>query len=384
MAYNLLKGTVEGSVDQHADQEIEGVKVFKNVVSASIFYDTEAQSPCATESNVALRHLKSPTKNGVIIYDADKKARTSRNLKLEGNVLLAQHAIITKLTGSGGGLTNLQAEHIVGQLGASSIQYDRGIEAYREHLRVKVGPGLKVDEEGVSLNLRPNGALNADTNQLTINIKDSLSVTEKGQNLSDQDLLLVHDANRNEARHTTTKNFYDKYLSSKVPHPGGSPHSVQYRQGKEFAGSADLTFEPQSATLSVGKAISVPRLKTAHRLYSNGELHVNGALYKNISLVTQKQYQFKETDHTVLLDPSENKIIAILPAAKDNEGRVITIKRICGGPEKYKIVSAYPVVIRTEGEFIDFSHEVILKSNYSVRTFHSDGTKWWVTNRTGS
>ena len=29
MAYNVLKGAVEGSVDQHADQEIGGVKVFK-------------------------------------------------------------------------------------------------------------------------------------------------------------------------------------------------------------------------------------------------------------------------------------------------------------------------------------------------------------------
>ena len=48
MAYNVLKGKVEGSVDQHADQEIEGVKVFKNTISASIFYDTDAQSPCAT------------------------------------------------------------------------------------------------------------------------------------------------------------------------------------------------------------------------------------------------------------------------------------------------------------------------------------------------
>lgn len=37
MAYNVLKGIVEGSVDQHADQEIGGVKVFKNTVSASVF-----------------------------------------------------------------------------------------------------------------------------------------------------------------------------------------------------------------------------------------------------------------------------------------------------------------------------------------------------------
>ena len=37
MAYNVLKGAVEGSVDQHADQEIDGVKVFKSTISASVF-----------------------------------------------------------------------------------------------------------------------------------------------------------------------------------------------------------------------------------------------------------------------------------------------------------------------------------------------------------
>ena len=45
MAYNVLKGSVDGSVDQHADQEISWVKVFKNTISASVFYDTDAQSP---------------------------------------------------------------------------------------------------------------------------------------------------------------------------------------------------------------------------------------------------------------------------------------------------------------------------------------------------
>ena len=33
MAYNILKGSVEGSVDQHGDQEINGIKIFKNTPS---------------------------------------------------------------------------------------------------------------------------------------------------------------------------------------------------------------------------------------------------------------------------------------------------------------------------------------------------------------
>ena len=35
MAYNILKGSVEGSVDQHGDQEIDGIKVFKSTISAN-------------------------------------------------------------------------------------------------------------------------------------------------------------------------------------------------------------------------------------------------------------------------------------------------------------------------------------------------------------
>ena len=384
MAYNLQKGAVPGSVDQHGDQEIEGVKVFKSVISASVFYDTDAQSPCATENNVALRSLNAPVKNGIVVYDSAKQARTSPYFKLEGDVLIAQHAIITHLTGSGGGISDLQAHNIKGRIKASQVSYSNGIECHREALRIKAGPGVIVESTGVSLNLRPNGALNADSNQLTVNIKDSLSITERGQNLSDQDLLLVHDVNRNEVRHTTAQNFYDKYLSTKVPQPGGAPQSVQYRQGKEFVGSSNLTFEPKNSILAVGGTVSAPKLASTHRLHAHGEFHCNGAIYKTIKTVSDAHYEFQNSDHTVLLDPTEHKIVAILPPAKDNPGRVITVKRICGNVNKYKLVTSYSVVIRTEGETIDFSNEITLKSNYSLRTFHSDGIKWWITNRSGT
>ena len=75
MAYNILKGTVEGSVDQHADQEIGGVKIFKNTVSASVFYDTDSQSPCATLKDVAITDIKGAAKNSVLIADKETGAR---------------------------------------------------------------------------------------------------------------------------------------------------------------------------------------------------------------------------------------------------------------------------------------------------------------------
>ena len=57
MAYNVLKGLVEGSVDQYGDQQIEGVKVFKSTISASVFYDTDAESPCATLKDVGIKKV---------------------------------------------------------------------------------------------------------------------------------------------------------------------------------------------------------------------------------------------------------------------------------------------------------------------------------------
>ena len=101
-------------------------------------------------------------------------------------------------------------------------------------------------------------------------------------------------------------------------------------------------------------------------------------------MVTDKEYDFQDVDNTVLFSPTNNKIVATLPPAKDNNGRVITIKQICGHEERFKISKAYGVTIRTRGEMIDFSSEITIKSNYSTRTFHCDGANWWIINRSGS
>jgi hypothetical protein len=85
-----------------------------------------------------------------------------------------------------------------------------------------------------------------------------------------------------------------------------------------------------------------------------------------------------------LFDASENKIIATLPLARDCNGRVLIIKKICDETLKYKITANHSLVIRSRGELIDFSNEITMKSNYSTRTLQSDGIKWWIINRSGS
>ena len=87
MAYNVLKGIVEGSVDQHADQEIEGIKVFKSTISASVFYDTDAQSPCATVKDVALTKINGATKNSILVYNGAGEATVNYNLTFSDDML---------------------------------------------------------------------------------------------------------------------------------------------------------------------------------------------------------------------------------------------------------------------------------------------------------
>jgi hypothetical protein len=385
MAYNVLKGAVEGSVDQHADQEIDGVKVFKNTVSAATFYDTDAQSPCATENNVALNRLSRETPRGILVYEGDKVARTNRDLTLdENNILRARHAVIGTLTGSGAGLTDLRATKLIGKVRAESIEYGRGLESYRDELKVKGAEGIKVDKEGVSVDLYPNSGLGYIHDKLTIKAKNALSITHQGQNASDDDLVLIHDTDRGEVRHSTLKNLYENYINFKIPHPQGPKYALQYKGQREFEGTPDLMFDPRSSTLDVEGSVNTLKLKVASHLESNGELRANGALYKGIKVVTDAQYDFKDTDNTVLFSPTKHKIVATLPPAKESAGRVITVKQICGSDDRYKISKAYGVTIRTEGEMIDFSREVAMKSNYSVRTFHCDGDNWWIINRSGS
>ena len=101
MAYNVLKGNVEGSVDQHADQHIDGVKVFKNTVRASVFYDTDAGAPCVTTKDVAIATLEGSAKNGIITLEGGRTAKVHHNLSFDGDTLGAPQVCAQVFQGSG-------------------------------------------------------------------------------------------------------------------------------------------------------------------------------------------------------------------------------------------------------------------------------------------
>jgi len=379
MAYNVLKGKVAGSVDQHGDQLIDGVKVFKNTVSAATFYDTDAQSPCATENNVALKKISKEVEGGILIYKANKVASTDRHLRFGEDGIFRTHvAVIGNVTGSGGGLTDLRASRLIGKVSARSIDFGAGLDSHGSSLKVKPAAGIKVTTEGVSLNLFSLGGIDCENGKVTLNHRNTPKITENGQNISDDDLLLLHDADRREVRHTTFKNLYDNYIKFKTPHPQGSRYSLQYRGKNTFEASAALVFDPRESKLKVDGVVD------AHMAVVSRALYNGGAAYRGIKTVSAPEYGFTPYDNTVLFDASNNPIVAILPPADGNEGRVITIKRICADDARYKIKPTHKLVIRAEHQLIDFNKEIVIQGNYSTRTLQSDGKKWWIINRSGS
>ena len=381
MAYNVVKGKIGGVVAQEGDQEIEGIKVFKDVLSASIFYDTDAQSPCATENKVAFDEMTFGVPTGIVVYQEDKKVKTHSNLTFDGITLRVDEGAFKKVSGRGTGLRDIPADKLVGKISTDAINFGAGLESHQGKLQVSGKNGIKVQDHGIAVDVLSDGGLDFKNQKLTVNPRNTLNVATNGQNVSDGDLLLMYDLTRGEVRHTTFKNLYDASIAPKVPLPGGVRHSIQYKGAKECKGSPNLVFDPGNDVLAVKGTVKALDAQISEKLEINGALEINGSLYKDIKVVKDKTYHFQPMDSTVLFDTTEHLIKAILPIPKDNRGRIITIKTFA--EQKYKL-SSYPLTITTESGLIDFSKEIRIKNNYSIRTFHCDGSNWWIVNRSGT
>ena len=384
MAYNVLKGTVAGSVDQHGDQEIGGVKVFKNTISASVFYDTDAQSPCATLKDVAIQSINEGKKTGIVTYEGDSKGKAHYNLTFDGKVLKGTTANFDNFVGGASGLIKIPAGELTGLMSADIVKHGNSLHSDKGTLEINKGDGIKITESGVSLDLAPNGALKFENGKVKVQIDNTLDVSISGQNISDNDTILMYDASRGDLRHTTFKNIYDGFINLKIPHAAGTINSIQLKGRKGFSASDTFTFDTSSNTLQVKGNSKTLCAEVSQELISNGKTEINGSLFKSIKTISEFDYEVQDNDSTLLVDITNNSSTIVLPNAKNNYGRVINIKGIIGEQQKYRIRSNNSVKIVTNGELIDFTKEIILKSNYSSRTFHSDGNKWWIINANGS
>ena len=371
MAYNVLDGAVDYSttqhtelVDAHANQEIKGTKT---IVGTLIAKDgREIVPPAITE-------IEGGSKNALLTYQMDSKAKAEFNLTFDGKTLVTKDIRAQNFQGSGAELTNLPADRFNGAISARFLELGHGIKDVRNKLQVQSGNGLTADSEGVSVSLISKGALAFKNKRLVVDPKSCSSVTAGGQNLSDDDLVVLHDVSRSEVRNTTLANLYSSYVDSKIPHSAGPLNSLQLKAKNGFSASPSLTFQEN--------VLNVDGKVTADALVVSGRTDFEGVVTRNIKTVSSQVYDIESTDYTVLCDTSNNKMKVTLPPACDNKGRVVIIKKI--NTDKFKL-KADSLTIDAEGGEIDFRKSVEVKFTYSTLTLQSDGTKWWIIGRTGT
>lgn len=375
MAYNVLKGAVEGSVDQHADQEIEGVKVFKNIVSASVFYDTDAQSPCATLKDVAITAIIGASETALLTRGTSTNIVAHHDLTYSDGTLKVK-AINTKtIAGSAAKMTDIPHNQFVAPIKADFIELGRGLKNVRGKLQVENAAGIKNTEEGISLSLKGNGGLSISGGDLKIDPQKTLAVTEGGQNLSDNDLLVITDVSRGAVANTTLANFYENYVQVKMPHAAGSKGAIQLKGNSGFDGTSTLWYDLTKNQLNIEGTIQTQNLEVENTL------HCRGAVIANIKTIKSETYEIEATDYTILCDSIDNTINIVLPPACNHTGRILSIKKT--NQQKYNLRS-FPVIINVKEGTIDINDQVVLKMNYSCRTFQSDGENWWVIGAKGT
>jgi hypothetical protein len=375
MAYNILKGVVEGSVDQHADQEIGGIKIFKNTISASVFYDTDAQSPCATMKDVAITKIKGAAKNSIIVYDRETGAKSHHNFTYDGEVLHAPIIRGSILEGDAHKLFNLPVDKFVGNISAADINYGLGLHNVRGTLQLELGSGLCFDENRVEVSVGLKSGLSHKNGKLIIEPTRTQPINKDGQNLTDQDVLIVADVSKGTTNSTTLGNLYKNYVEPRIPHASGVSTQIQFKGVSEFESSPNLTFDAASNLLNVEGKI---RSDSAH---IEGDLRCAGAVRHNIIMVSDNHYDISDSDYTVLCNTGKNQVKVNLPPACNHKGRVLIIKKT--DSNKYKITSNVLTISCEEGT-IDLSKEIKLKMNYSTRTLQSDGENWWLISAKGT
>ena len=373
MAYNVLDGTVDYSTTQHtelldaqANQEIKGTKIIVGRLLSK--EGIEIVPPAITKIEGGVKH-------GILTYQHNGEAKAERSLTFNGHTLVTTHIRADKFEGSGEKLRNLPTTQFNGVISAKDLNLGVGVKSVRNKLQVNVSDGLTVDDSGVAVALTPKGAISLKHKRLVVDPKNCMAVSAGGQNLSDDDLILLHDTSHGNVRNTTLANLYSAYIHNKIPQAEGTENCIQIKSKNGLGASPRLTFDPASNILNIDGRV------VADALTVSGKTDFEGIVAKNIKTVSDEHYIVSPRDYTVLCNTAANKVRVTIPPACNNEGRIIVIKKI--HTNRFKLNSNLLTVDVEEGE-IDFKTKIEVKLTYSAMTLQSDGTKWWVIAKTGS
>ena len=373
MAYNVLDGTVDYSttqhtelVDAHANQEIKGTKIIGGTLLSKD--GREIVPPAITQ-------VEGGTKTALLTYQEKSKVKAEHNLTFDGQTLRTRDIRAQTIQGSGEGLTNLPADQFKDLISGQFLDLGDGLKSIRNKLQVVPGPGINVESGEVAVFPASKGGLGFKKGRLVNDPRNCVSVTAGGQNLGDEDLVVIYDASRGEVRNTTLANLYSSYVNSKIPHAAGPINSLQTKAKNGFNASSNLTFDPDTNVLNVdGKVV-------ADHLTVTGQTRFESFVAKNINTVSSPTYDVEPDDYTLLCDTSTTKMKVMLPPACNCRGRIVVIKKI--NTDKFKL-KAHPLTIGVEEGEIDFKKSIEVKFTYSTVTLQSDGKKWWIIGKTGT
>lgn len=214
MAYNILKGTVEftgpngsleNTVDLKSDQNIDGGKTFNQRLTASAI--TLGGSPLA---HPLISGISNASGSRVTLWRTGTQISGSQYLTFDNLTLTSSF-----FSGSGVGLTNLQATEITGLITAPQINYGNGITSSAGVLSVSASHGITVTATGVSINL--SGSSQSGLSFVSGELKvDPISLTALApQTLADGDLLIVEDISHGLRKATLTQLM--SYITPGIP-----------------------------------------------------------------------------------------------------------------------------------------------------------------------
>jgi hypothetical protein len=284
-------------------------------------------------------------------------------------------AVVGKLEGDGSAIRELPNNQFSSPIPATSIDHGHGLISVRGELQVKTTQGLTCGNDGVGISLSNNGGLSFKSQKLTLDPVACDPITKGGQNLSDNDSILVYDESIGQMRHSSLKNLYAKYINDKTARPSGVNNSIQLKANDGFISSDRLTYDLRHQTLTVKGTVDTDRLRTSRHA------EFKGAVTYNVVTVTGSSYKVKDGDYTVLLDSGNNTMKVLVPPAANNVGRILIFKKV--NSNKYKLNSGVVKLITEEGT-IDIAQEVVIKMNYASRTIQSDGENWWIIGSKGT
>ena len=108
---------------------------------------------------------------------------------------------------------------------------------------------------------------------------------------------------------------------------------------------------------------------TAGTIVNPGLTEIGGAVATKV--FADSPYTVTAADFTLLVNCTNGAVTITLPAASNNSGRIVTIK-------KTDATANAVTVARTGADTIDGATAQTIGTQYMALTFQSDGTSWWV------